>query len=272
MSVTLKNPEEFIPLKLAQRIKISPDTFRFRFELPSAQHILGLPIGQNIQVRAVIDSKEVIRAYTPVSSDDDVGFVDLLIKVYFKNVHPNFPNGGLVSQYIHDLKVGETLDVRGPTGRLLYYSPGKFGTRLDKISDYSPVSAKQVNMIAGGSGITPMLQIIKAILKNPDDLTSIRLLYANRSVDDILLREELESIRDAYPHRVKIWYTLDVAPSDGKWKYGIGFITEAMIKNNLYAESDSTLTLICGPPPMIEFACIPNLDKLGYQASRRHVY
>lgn len=65
----------------------------------------------------------------------------------------------------------------------------------------------------GGSGITPMLQIIKAILKNPDDLTSIRLLYANRSVDDILLREELESIRDAYPHRVKIWYTLDVAPS-----------------------------------------------------------
>lgn len=81
MSVTLKNPEEFIPLKLDQRIQISPDTFRFRFELPNVKHILGLPIGQNIQVRATIDDKEVIRAYTPVSSDEDFGFMDLLIKV-----------------------------------------------------------------------------------------------------------------------------------------------------------------------------------------------
>lgn len=60
-----------------------------------------------------------------------------------------------------------------------------------------------------------MLQIMKAILKNPDDLTSISILFANRSEDDILCREELESIRDQYPHRVKLWLTLD-SPSDGK--------------------------------------------------------
>lgn len=62
-----------------------------------------------------------------------------------------------------------------------------------------------------------MLQIIKAILKDSDDLTSICLLFANRTVDDILCREDLESIRDKYPHRVKLWYTLDSAP-EGRYK------------------------------------------------------
>lgn len=72
-----------------------------------------------------------------------------------------------------------------------------------------------LSSIQGGSGITPMLQIIKAILKNPDDLTSISILFANRTEDDILCREELEGIRDEYPHRVKLWFTLD-SPTDGK--------------------------------------------------------
>lgn len=59
-----------------------------------------------------------------------------------------------------------------------------------------------------------MLQIIKAILKNSDDLTTMSILFANRTDDDILCRDELESIRDKYPHRVKLWYTLD-SPPDG---------------------------------------------------------
>lgn len=118
-SVALQGAETFISLVLSKRIKISPDTFIFRFALPSESHRLGLPIGQNIQVRATINGEEIIRAYTPVSSNDDFGFMDLLIKVYFKNVHPKFPNGGLMSQYIHGLEVGQTLDIRGPTGRLV---------------------------------------------------------------------------------------------------------------------------------------------------------
>ncbi len=116
---TLQGPETFISLVLSERIKLTHDTFIFRFALPSVNHKFGLPIGQNIQVKANIDGEDVIRAYTPVSSDDDVGHMDLLIKVYFKNVHPKFPNGGLMSQYIHGLEVGQTLDMRGPTGRLV---------------------------------------------------------------------------------------------------------------------------------------------------------
>jgi cytochrome-b5 reductase len=142
------------------------------------------------------------------------------------------------------------------------------------VSDYKPVSVKKVNMIAGGSGITPMLQIIKAILKDTSDLTTISLLFANRSEEDILCREELEQIRDKFPHRFKLWFTLDTPPTKegGGWKYGSGFISEEMLKSALFPASGDTLTLICGPPPMIEFACNPNLDKLGYQPHLRHVY
>lgn len=56
------------------------------------------------------------------------------------------------------------------------------------------------------------------------------------------------------------------------WKYGRGFITADMLKSHLFAPSNDTLTLICGPPPMIQFACNPNLDQLGYTADRRHAY
>lgn len=83
MAEALRGPEEWVPLTLENRKKISPDTFLFRFKLPSPDHILGLPVGQNIQVRSghKVNGEDVIRAYTPVSSNDDKGFMDLLIKV-----------------------------------------------------------------------------------------------------------------------------------------------------------------------------------------------
>ena len=118
-NIALQGPETFVSLVLSKRTKLTHDTFIFRFALPTQSHRLGLPIGQNIQVKATIEGEEVIRAYTPISSDDDVGYMDILIKVYFKNVHPKFPNGGLMSQYIYGLEVGQTLLVRGPTGRLV---------------------------------------------------------------------------------------------------------------------------------------------------------
>ena len=57
-----------------------------------------------------------------------------------------------------------------------------------------------------------------------------------------------------------------------EWKYSKGFINEDMIKANLPEPSDDTIILMCGPPPMVQFACIPNLDKLGYSADRRFAF
>lgn len=70
-------------LPLVEKEEISHDTRRYRFGLPSPDHVLGLPVGQHVHLTANIRDEIVIRAYTPVSSDDDRGYVDLVVKVEF---------------------------------------------------------------------------------------------------------------------------------------------------------------------------------------------
>eukprot|EP01037_Dinobryon_pediforme_P029989 gene29989-33871_t len=101
------NREKWQNFPLIKVEKISHDVKKFTFGLPSKDHVL--------------EGKEIIRSYTPTSSDDDLGIVDFVIKVYYRNVHPKFPDG----------------------------------------------------MVAGGTGITPMLQVIRAVLKNPKDKTEL---------------------------------------------------------------------------------------------------
>ncbi len=75
------DPNSKYPLKLIDRKVLSHDTRRFRFELPSSEHVLGLPIGQHIYLSARVDGQLVVRPYTPTSSDEDKGHMDLVIKV-----------------------------------------------------------------------------------------------------------------------------------------------------------------------------------------------
>jgi len=267
---TLKDSTVKYALKLVEKINLSPDTRLFRFELPSKNHILGLPTGQHIHLSAKINDQLVVRPYTPVSSDDDLGHMDLVIKVYFKNVHPKFPDGGKMTQYVNDMSIGQTIDVRGPSGKLIYNGRGEFSIRPDKKSPNNTVQVKRVNMIAGGSGITPMLQIIKAVFKDKSDTTCLSLVYANQTEDDILCRPDLENVLRENSDRFKLWYTLDRPPTD--WKYSTGFINDTMLKDNFYPPSEDTLVLMCGPPPMINFACNPALDKLSYDAKLRFAY
>lgn len=115
-----------------------------------------------------------------------------------------------------------------------------------------------------------MLQLIRHITKDPTDKTELSLLFANQTEKDILVRKELEEVEKEHPDQFKLWYTVDT-PSD-EWKYSTGFVSELMIKDNLHPPSPDTLVLMCGPPPMIKIACIPNLDKLGYDPELRFDY
>jgi len=186
---------------------------------------------------------------------------DLVIKIYYKNVHPRFPEGGKMSQYLESLQIGDTVNVRGPSGHLMYKHRGVFeikeSNRLPKI-----MTCNKLGMIAGGTGITPMLQIIKAVIKDKSDLTKMFLLYANQTEGDILLRKELEDIQKQHPSRFKLWYTLD-RPGE-EWPYSKGFVDEEMVKTHLPSSVENSIILMCGPPPMINYACIPNLEKVGY--------
>uniref|UniRef100_A0AAA9S1W3 cytochrome-b5 reductase n=1 Tax=Bos taurus TaxID=9913 RepID=A0AAA9S1W3_BOVIN len=165
-AITLENPDIKYPLRLIDKEVISHDTRRFRFALPSPEHILGLPVGQHIYLSARIDGNLVIRPYTPVSSDDDKGFVDLVIK----------------------------------------------------------------------------------------------------TEKDILLRPELEELRNEHSARFKLWYTVDKAPE--AWDYSQGFVNEEMIRDHLPPPEEEPLVLMCGPPPMIQYACLPNLDRVGHPKER----
>ena len=259
----LTDPTAKVALPLIEREELSHDTHLFRFGLQSPDHILGLPVGQHIALSYVdADGKEQSRPYTPTSSDHDKGHVDFVIKVYFPN--ERFPEGGKVSQHMHSLKIGDTLDFSGPKGRYEYRGRGVFATKRLKSQGggFEIRRAKRVGMIAGGTGITPMLQVMRAVMRDGGDKTQMSLIFANQTEQDILLRDELEALeRDN--DNFKLHYTVDRPPAKG-WKYDSGFVTAEMIEKHMPPPGKDTQILLCGPPPMIKFAIMPAFEKLGY--------
>jgi cytochrome-b5 reductase len=234
------DPSKFQKFALKERIELNHNTRLYRFALPNETDVLGLPIGQHMSFRAVIEGKEVYRPYTPTSSDDDLGHFDLVVKVY--------PQGKM-SQHLDHMKVGEVIDVKGPKG----------------LFTYTPNMKRAFGMLAGGTGLTPMLQVIQAILKNPEDRTQVSLIFANVTEDDILLRSTLEDLAAKHPDRFKLHYTLDKPPAD--WEFSKGFITADMVKEHCPSPADDAMVLMCGPTPMVN-AQIANLTKLGYSESQ----
>lgn len=264
----LKNPDIKYSFALAHKEDISHDTRLFRFQLPSAKHVLGLPVGQHIYLTAHINGELVKRPYTPTTSDDNQGYFDLVIKIYSQ---------GKMTQYLDNFSIGQTIDVSGPSGNLIYKGQGLFDIRPRKPEPFVTRRVRYLGLIAGGTGITPMYQILNEIIKEktsvePGDNVDIKvwLLFANQSEQDILLRDELEQIAASNSDCFKMWYTVD-RKSEG-WKYSTGFIDEAMLKEHMPPPGDDVLICICGPPPMIKYACIPNLDKLGYTEKTRFTF
>jgi len=233
-------PQAWKEYPLKEKIVISPNTAIYRFALPKPDDILGLPIGQHVSVSAEIEGKEIMRSYTPTSSDDDLGHFDLLIKSYEK---------GNISRYVSLLKIGDKVRIKGPKGQFMY----------------TPTLSRAIGMIAGGTGITPMLQIIRAALKNPADRTQLSLIYANVNPEDILLKQELDQLAQSYPNRFKVYYVLNNPPAG--WTGGVGFVSKEQIAEHLPPTDDDIKILMCGPPPMMN-AMKKHLDELKFPAPR----
>jgi NAD(P)H-flavin reductase len=256
------NSKKWMNFPLESREFINHNTRRLRFKLPVED--LGLPVGMHIFLKGKVNGKPVMRAYTP--SGFGPFYVEFVIKVYFP-LPPKFPDGGILTQYMETLKIGDTLEFKGPLGHFDFDCSGVTLPR-ETLSTFKKEgkpggSFRHLGLIAGGSGITPCLQVATELLKLDRDFT-ISLLYANQTPEDILCQEELDVI--AKDPRVKIWYTVDRAP-DG-WKYSTGFINEDMLREHMPAASEHTYVFMCGPPPMLKFACRPNLDKLGHAEER----
>lgn len=226
---TALNPNDWVHFKLQEMKKVSPNTKIYRFTFNDEEK-LGMDVASCLLTRAQIGTKGdgkpnyVIRPYTPISPPEAKGYFDLMVKTY--------PEGKM-SQHFASLKPGDTLEVKGPISKLPYH----------------PNMKQNIGMIAGGTGITPMLQVIDAILKNKDDITKVSLIYANVSPDDILLKEKLDALAAEHPN-FKVYYVVD-KPS-ANWKGGTGYISKDMILKGLPASSDGTLILVCGPPGMMK--------------------
>jgi cytochrome-b5 reductase len=180
---------------------------RYRFKLPQPDSIFSLPVGQHISIGAMLrqadgTTKEVIRSYTPVSGDHQSGCFNLLIKTY--------PQGN-ISRYMSSLKPGEKIRIRGPKGAFIY----------------TPNMVRRFGMIAGGTGITPMLQIVREIVRGraDGDKTEVDIIFANVNSEDILLTEELDNLTQ--DTGVRAYYVLNNPPEN--WTGGVGFVTADMI-------------------------------------------
>ncbi|KAJ1967263.1 NADH-cytochrome b5 reductase [Dispira parvispora] len=227
--------QEYRQFPLVKKIEVSHNTAIYRLALPKPTDVLGLPIGQHISVMANIDGKDISRSYTPTSAQDATGYFDLLIKTYEQ---------GNISRMFSELKIGEKVNVRGPKGKF----------------SYTPNMCRALGMIAGGTGITPMLQIIHAIVKNPADRTQVSLLFANVNEEDILLKAELDALQAEHKN-ITVHYVLNNPPE--KWTGGVGFVTEEMIRNYLPSPAEDIKILLCGPPPMTKAMC-QHCETIGY--------
>ncbi|KAK3942378.1 hypothetical protein QBC46DRAFT_457567 [Diplogelasinospora grovesii] len=239
-------PDVFQDFPLKEKTIISHNVAIYRFELPHPTSLLGLPIGQHISIGAALpqpdgSTKDIVRSYTPISGDHQPGYFDLLIKSY--------PTGN-ISRHMASLAVGQTIRVKGPKGAFVY----------------TPNMVRHFGMIAGGTGITPMLQVVRAIIRGrkDGDKTQVDLIFANVTPQDILLKEDLDALA-AEDSGFRVHYVLDKPPEG--WTGGVGYVTTDMITKWLPKPAPDVKILICGPPPMVS-GLKKATESLGFQKAR----
>lgn len=221
------------PYKLVAIEPDTHDTKTFRFELPADATLDMLP-GDFLYIHTAINGKQVKRPYTPSSLVGTTGFFELTVKRY---------DAGSVSKHLHDRRIGDTVLMSGPNSG---------GHWVDGM-------AKRVGFVAGGTGITPMLSIIRWILLNKID-AELFLIFANKTESDIIFRQEWErNVRD-YPS-FHYHHVLEQPPPG--WEGSTGRVTPDILRHHLPAPGSDTCIFLCGPPPMVD-SLEPTLKELGY--------
>ncbi|KAF7793598.1 hypothetical protein EIP86_004712, partial [Pleurotus ostreatoroseus] len=227
------DPDNFVDFKLKKIEPYNHNTAKYVFELPNNEASL-LPIASCVVVKASEgaaplvgkNGKPIIRPYTPVSPSDQEGEFTFLIKRYEE---------GKMSQYIHSLKPGETLGIKGPIMKIPY-----------KKNEF-----QEIGMIAGGSGITPMYQVLQHALEEKDNKTRFTLIFANVTPSDILLKDEFDALKAKHPDTFNVVYTVD--KPDASWKGTTGYVNKELIQQHIPPASlaEKVKIYICGPPGQV---------------------
>lgn len=225
------------PYELMAREQIARDTYRFRFALETRSTLLGLPVGHHVELRLPGGSGES-RPYTPVTDNDTKGSFDLAVKLYPK---------GKASQYLDSLKVGDTVDIAGPKGETTYKGSGKFQIENPWDNSTKELQCSRIAMVAGGSGITPLYQIAAYVMRHSEPL-EVSLLFANRTPQDVMLKEELDALaaKNAAFH---VTYAVDTDMYyPGEFPRHVGEISAEMVADALkQLPMEPDLVFTCGP-------------------------
>ncbi|MTI20701.1 ferredoxin--NADP reductase, partial [Fulvivirga sp. RKSG066] len=216
-------------LKVKEIINETKDAITIVFEQPETK--VNYKSGQFLTLITPVDGKEVRRAYSLCSSP----FTDDDLAVTVKRVE-----NGLMSNWLPDnLKVGETLKVMEPMGVFT--------------TEYDTSKKRHLIMFAGGSGITPMMSIIKSMLsQEPDSIIS--LIYCNRDIESIIFRETLDKMQAEYEGRLHVIHVLDDAPMN--WQGHSGLLNHDMLVKIFERipswGAENTTYLMCGPEGMMK--------------------
>lgn len=162
----------------------------------------------------------------------------------------------------NELDLGATIELKGPIGSFTWGGRGTF-----RYGERSGTGIRKLGFVCGGSGITPILQVLRAVLQDEEDkLTEMWLLDANKTELDILCREELDNHASLHGSRLRVHYTLSSPSKD--WTSSKGRITDEMMKDHLPSPGDNALILVCGPDPMIDQTVKPGLKRLGWDITK----
>ena len=202
------------------------DAISVEFEKPERE--MGYQSGQFLTLVLQIEGKEVRRAYSlcssPVTGENPT--------VAVKRV-----KNGLVSNWVSDhFKVGQTVKVLEPMGHFTL--------------NYQPDNQRQIVLFAGGSGITPMMSIIKSIT-TLEPKSQCTLIYGNRDLESIIFKNELDQLEQKFPTQLKVIHVLDNPPAN--WSGYSGYLSASML-DSIFQQHQSVdpLYMLCGPEQMMK--------------------
>lgn len=237
----------FVPLKVRDIKKETADCVSISFEIAADQkEAFVYKQGQYLPIRTYINGEEVRRSYSICSSP-----LDNELRIAVKNVE-----GGVFSQYANTyLQKGDLLDVMPPIG--------KFFTELDGHH------TKKYVAIAAGSGITPIISIIKTTLLTEPN-SQFLLVFGNKNRQSIIFKEEIEALKNRFINRFSVIHILSRERTDTPINFGR--IDEAKCKvlfEKAIPVAHTDEFFVCGPEEMI-ITVKDTLEAMGVSGKRIH--
>lgn len=237
----------FHPLTIKDIRRETPECVSISFDIPEAlADTFRFTQGQNITLRTQVNGEEIRRSYSICAAPYE-NELRVAIKEVFNGTFSGFAN--------KKLKTGDVLEVMPPTGR--FFTPLDPGTKRNYLA------------FAAGSGITPVLSLIKTTLVT-EPQSSFTLVYGNRNRGSIIFREELEALKNKYVSRFRVVHILSREQSDTP--IGNGRIDAEKCRQLFHKLIDPLgmhAIYLCGPETMI-FAVKESLEAIGVDKAKIH--